>query len=304
MWFEALEEIGEKPIMSYCIHSSSDQKIEWIELPHKSYDGFGGLFYLAETVDPGVIVDYKLTERKLSIWLKIKSIFIYAHEGNIRKTNWINFSPLKDGENTRKIIELNSYTINKIKAQAKKEKVSLQIYLLKHFDRFISEVFLEPSQERWWMLPINMRKIEDKHSRGNHSSYISLQISDSTSSRQIQEIFISKLKNGAQWVPWFFMHVFSFIGIESIKKILLNYENNNHSWAGIFTYLDFTINNDINGYFKDKKIIGVAPVTKAHSIACDVIKTETEISICLHFHKGHDLILIEKFLTKFNHFLD
>jgi hypothetical protein len=67
--------------------------------------------------------------------------------------------------------------------------------------------------------------------------------------------------------------------------------------------LDYSIKNDTGGHFAGKRIIGVAPVTKAHSIACDIMKTNTGVSICLHFHCGHDQILVEKFLTKFKTFI-
>lgn len=303
IWFEALEEIGEKPIMSYCIHSPYKGEIKWIDLPHKTYDGFGGIFYLAASIDQNVVIDYKLAEKKLSILKKIKSIFLYANEGNYRKTIWKNFNPKGSGESIKKIIDLNSYKLEELQKAAKKEKVTLNIFLLKHFDQLMADTFLLPNQERWWMIPVNTRTLKTKHSRSNLSSYLSLQIHEQTTYRQLQEMLIVKLKNGAYWVPLFFMKIFSFFGKPIIKKILLRYEKNTHSWAGVFTFLDYTISNDSHGYFADKSIIGVAPVTRAHSIACDVIKANNRVSICLHFHCGHDLILIENFTTKFINFL-
>lgn len=303
IWFEALEEIGEKPIMYYCIHSSSDQKVDWIELAHKDHDGFGGIFQLAADIDQQIVIDYKLVDRKLSLMQKLKALKLYLHEGNIRKTLWKNFDPHASGQNIKRIFDLGLGDLEKLQNAARKEKASFHIFMLREFDQLIAQIFLNPGQTRWWMIPINTRSMADKYSRSNHSSYISLQLTDLTSPRNLQEMLIQKLKTGAYWVPWFFMNAFSFLGKKIIKKILKNYEDNQHSWAGIFTYLDYSFTNDVAGHFKEKRIVGVAPVTKAHSIACDIIKTNNGVSVCLHFHAGHDSILVEKFLARFKTFL-
>ena len=174
LWFEALEELGERPVMSFASVDVQTNEISWCELSHKDHDGLGGIFELASQFKiKDTQIDYKLSERKRPSFIqKIKSLFKYHPESQLRHTEWKNFNRLKEGKPFRDIINFSIEEIKQIKENAKKLRCSSHIYMLHKVDSFVASELLKEGQERWWMVPVNMRTKKLKYCRENFSSYI------------------------------------------------------------------------------------------------------------------------------------
>ena len=81
---------------------------------------------------------------------------------------------------------------------------------------------------------------------------------------------------------------------KSVKKALKYFDDNDHGWTGIFTYIDYKLLG-----FKDyhKILVGIAPITKAHPISFDFFPVEGEMLLGVKMHIG--MIENEIFFKRF-----
>ena len=218
LWFEVLEELGERPNMSFASFDVTTKEVLWRELSHKDHDGLGGIFELARSFDiKDTQIDYKLSDRRPpTILEKIKALIKYHPESKLRHTNWINFKRKKNGSPFRMIMSFNKEEIEKIKILCKRNRCSSHIFFFHKVDRYISKELLVPEEERWWMVPVNMRTKETKYNRNNFSSYISTQIRDNLTPRELNKQMIEKLKGYLHYAPWFYMKIIAFLGKKNL----------------------------------------------------------------------------------------
>lgn len=284
-WFEVLEELGENHAMSFAVMNKSDRQFSWKQLPHTNLDGFGGIISLLIQMGYSYSdIDYQLVEKKSpSFTQKIKALIAYNPESKLRHTYWNNYDRLKQAQPFKAAYYFTHDEALRLKQLATQYRTSEEIYFLWKLDDYLAKNFLKPKQERWWMLPINMRSHEDKYSMENQSSYISVQIDDESLPRQIHKQIIKKIKTYTHWAAWFWMKVLSYLGKKSVKNALAYYDKNNHGWTGIYTFFSYL---PLTDKVKDKLFFGVAPVTKAHPVACNFLSVENDLLFTLNFHAG------------------
>lgn len=284
-WFEALEEIGQRPMMTFAIFDKVNKKEKWFELPHKKYDGIGGLMEFAKSEFDCNELHYPIRQqRKISFFEKIKSIFRYLPESKLFFTSWNEGGEIFE-EKYRTFIFCDDKKIEILKEKARNHRCSIQTFIHYCLDKTVNELFQKEDQIRRWMIPVNMRNEESRFVLKNLSSYVSVDIKPSTTAREIQQQLIYKLKNQFQYGAWILMILMQYLGRRFLKNTLMYYEKNNHSWTGIFTYIEYQVDEDKFYKAKNKMIFGVAPVTPAHPIACNVLNDSKNLMITYQFHK-------------------
>lgn len=284
-WFEVLEELGENHTMSFAVMDKNDKQYSWKQLPHSNLDGFGGVISLLSEMGFNYKdIDYQLIEKKSPNFIqKIKALIAYHPESKLRHTHWQKYDRLNLNNPYKAVYYFSSSETQKLKNLASDNRTSVEIFFLWKLDEFLAKNFLMPSQERWWMLPVNMRSLENKYSLENQSSYISVQISDESKPREIHKLIIKKIKTYTHWAPWFWMQVMSFLGKKTVMNALNYFDKNNHGWTGIYTYFSYL---PLTDKVKDKLFFGVAPVTKAHPVACNFLAVEDDMLFTVNFHAG------------------
>lgn len=288
LWFEVLTQLGEDSRSSYALFSLTQQdedNLNWYQFPHEDSDGFGGVFRLGETLGfkPEEIQYHIGKSHRPSFFQKIKALISYHPESKLRHTNWKEFDRRKEGTPYKSCIFFSPEVVKEIQTKALREGVKPYFYILKRIDEYISKNLMNEEGERWWMFPVNMRTTQSKYSGKNHSSYISLQLTDYISLSQIKDQFVLKLKNYTHWAAWFWMKLFQRMGRKAVENALNYYDSNDHGWAGTFSFLEYNMANE---KFKDDILFGVAPVTRAHPFSCDLFKVNDHLVLGLKSHQG------------------
>jgi hypothetical protein len=271
-WFEVLEELGERPMMSFATYNKINNQVDWWELPHKEFDGYGGVFHLAKSLDISPEeIDVKVSGlRRPSFLEKIKALIKYHPESKLRQTLWKSFDRKREGVPYKGHLYFSQLEVDEIKKRAKQERSSIHLFILSKLDHYISKNFLQEGEERWWMIPINMREDKLANLDENYSSYISAQITNKSTCRDINKQLIGKMKGFTHWAAWFWMRLFQYLGKKTIHKALSYFDQNEHGWTGVFTFFEYKfIGSESNPKVKEKLFFGMAPVTKAHPFACD-----------------------------------
>jgi hypothetical protein len=282
--FSALRKLGEHPWMKFALLEKSSRQLSWFELPHTEFDGMGGSLYITKQFPGKISIDYDVGQRTPpSLWKKLTAILCYLPETKLRKECWQHYHRQDPSRSYKVVIHLDQDGVKKIKEDARISRSHLQNYILKRLDRVVSnQLQSNNSQERWWMLPINMRENKNKFSQKNWTSYISMPIENGESERNIQQIMIGKLKAYEQWGAWFVMRLLSRLGSTISYRCMEYYDRNHHEWCGIFTYQKYRNLLENNQW----SILGIAPITKAHPIACNVIEDDNSLVIASQMHHG------------------
>lgn len=305
LWFTVLEEFGENHTMNFGELSPEDNHVSWTKLSHCEFDGIGGILeILNQKGFSSEVFDYQVSPiRSPNFFEKIKALIAYNPESKLRHTYFKNYDRTISGEPSRIYHYFTEQEVEVLREKAKLQKTNISLYFLSSLDSVLNEEFLTPNQERWWMLPYNMRQASQKYHKENLSSYISVQISNETSAREINIQILKKIKSFTHWAAWFWMKFLAKLGKKAVINALNHYDKNNHGWMGIYTYLNYSLKKDAT--IKDHLFFGVAPVTKAHPISCNLINSDERYIFCLNLHPGlkidSDLIdekKLEKLKTK------
>ncbi len=254
---------------------------DWWYLSHQSYDGLGGVLHLMREFGPDVDISYNFTPRQpLTLRQKWNALKEYIPESQLRKTNWNQYiRELPLTEAPKWYVLLSEEEMNQLSSLAKAQRSSVQAYILYRLDHFISHELMN-EKERWWMIPFSMRTKNQVFSTQNHTSYFGVALKSEDTPRSVQQKMIDRIKANTAWAAWFWLEFLAFFGKGLIRVAEQYYDKNEHTWTGTFTFLDYHSDQPDYHWF------GIAPITKAHPVACNVVKRKKSLVIATQIHPG------------------
>src|SRR3989339_78527 len=236
IWTSVLGNFGEFTEIFF----AKDNQTVWMS--HEKYDGVGAFAKLLREsgLRVGVLFDISAKlQRPLTIFQKSWAIFLYLKDSFPRKTFWKKEQLEVVGKKlSPAMLAFSLEETLQIKQQAKQKGVSLNSWLLFHLDQIVSQELLAKNQEKWWLIPCNMRpyvvKVPDT---GNHASYVVAKIAAKDGPKEIHQKVKKMLSNNYHWGAWYVFQISRWIKIIGMKMIFSNYYRNNHSWVGTLSNL-------------------------------------------------------------------
>lgn len=220
-----------------------DAEPRWFEQPHDRFDGMSGLASLlrAQGFDVGKLP--VLRSDRFTFWRSMRGFFAFLPALKIQKRRWqqfdgarpVSFRPVEERTAWQLLTQEQTRTI--IEA-AKSAGVTVNTYLLFHLDAAVSARLTQPSSERRWMIPVNLRGAVTRHAEdAPHMSFLAVDMDRDESVGQIQAQIDALKARAYHWGAWVALHAGNVIGAQGMRRDVVMREKKEHGWTGIFSNL-------------------------------------------------------------------
>ncbi len=208
-WFAAAEELGEYIGIRFGHLSPGAEEPEWIFLPHKDFDGIGGL---AEILRKRGAVLPRLAQIKHPAppsWLSLARIAPKFFKPK-RPLKWVALEgePMVSTNSTppRAVAWhlFDEASTTQVRRACRKRGVTVNSFLIKHLTKAIRPFLQDESSVVPWMVPVNLRgKIVRGRDTTNYSSYIGVKVRSYETVDDIHHNIYAALGRGEHWANWY-----------------------------------------------------------------------------------------------------
>lgn len=243
----------------------------WTTYPHEDQDGILALKRACKTLAIDFEQESLSQTEKPSFFNHCRGLFYFLLFSKKHKTNW-KHRKLKSnsGPTSLEICKFSFDETQIISESAKKNKVSLNSYLLWALGQAIDPLFENESVRRW-LIPVDMRRrlsLDQAKIEMNRSSYIIIDTLLSDSAAKVHALVKLALSRFMHWGGWKIAtwgeKVSPFLGrtltLNLMKLFWKLNHSNQHTWAGIFSNLGAWKSSDLAGFFFCPPVISSQPI--------------------------------------------
>lgn len=295
LWYSLLErEHGEYMGIRFGRASLSSGEVEWMDLPHRLYDGVGGLWelqrrcYGADGAAPMPAPRERHRPGQLGSW----GLFLrFAARPQPRAAPWLSFDPawrgsspersrpsslswcVLDPEQTRALIE-----------RARSMGVSVTSLLLCGLGRaIVPSLDLTRGPVRW-VVPVNMRgAITREPATANHSAYVYAETPPRGSVQDIERSLRISLDREDHFAAWHGFTLGSALGTWGLGRVIEAGFRYGPTWIGVFSNLGvWPERADSHG--RDETWIFCPPVPRNQPLGAGVLTWHGRMSLALQAH--------------------
>lgn len=217
-WFVACEELDEFIGIRFGHLPEGADQPDWFFLPHKDFDGIGGLAELLR--QRGAILP-KLAQVKHPSppsWMAlVRTIPRFLKAKNPLKFGPMEGEPRPSTKNTPPSAMawhlFDETATTQIRRACRKRGVTVNSFLIKHLTKAVRPSLQDESSVMPWMVPVNLRgKILRGRDTTNYSSYVGVKVRTYETVVDIHRNIYESLGRGEHWANWYAYHSAHLLG--------------------------------------------------------------------------------------------
>jgi hypothetical protein len=233
-WFPILEAKGEFVQIAFGSLLPGAANPAWNYLPHRDFDGAGGLAHLT-----GITLPVATKRYVPSFWRRLLGFFHYLRVSKMKEVVWKTYRPSLRGK--RSEIAWATFTLEEtrgLEAEAKSSGVSLNTFLLQKIDRVLSREWTRPGTARRWLIPVDMRgSVHRDPPHSNHASYVSVSLTDGLDADAVARLVRHEIRRESQWGAWAVLNSGRWIGRSGMRRMMDSLRARELCWMGTFSNL-------------------------------------------------------------------
>jgi hypothetical protein len=208
-WFAAAEDLGEFIGIRFGHLPPGSEQLEWIFLRHTDFDGIGGLAELLRRRGATVPRLQQIKHASPpSVMALVRAVPKYL--GPRRHLEWLPVPgeprPSTNAQPPPAVAwhVFEEKTTMQIRRVCRKERVTVNSFLLKHLAKAVRPFLRDQSALIPWMIPVNLRgKVTRDTEFENHSSYVSVRVGAYETVYDVHRNIYAALASGEHWANWF-----------------------------------------------------------------------------------------------------
>ncbi len=308
MWFEVRNDMGISDTMNIGPMDKSSGSVSWHHFSHAAMDGVGGVSsilreqgYPCKELPKGSDRD----EPSFFQLLRKKNPNKDIHPKNIK---WkLNYPVGNDNSAAISTCYFDTETTNRIKRNAKLNKVALSTFALWALNKSISKNLLEANQSYYWFYPVNLRgAVSTDTDTGNFSSGVNVCVENNIKPRSLQQNIRQKLQSKEYWMTWKLAHIGKYIGKKGIKYLYKSMSTKNF-YAGSFSFLGaWPLPDDDNPPQDPQQVwVSCGIGTKNYPVSTGIMEWHGQLSLGLKLHPwiADNGSITQKCLSDWQHYL-
>ncbi len=287
MWFEVRNDIGISDTMNIGPMEKNTGSVSWHHFPHAVMDGVGGVSSILREQGYPCKELPKGKDREEPGFFKLlfkPNRNKDTHPKNIKWKN--NYPSGNDNSAPISTCYFDVQTTQKIKRNARLNKVALSSFALWALNKSISKNLLQESQNYYWFYPVNLRgAVSTDTDTGNFSSGVNVCVHNHIKPRTLQLSIRQKLQSKEYWMTWKLAHIGKYIGKTGIKYLYQSMSAKNF-YAGSFSFLGaWPLVDDVNPPQDPQQVwVSCGIGTKNYPVSTGIMEWHGQLSLGLKLH--------------------
>lgn len=220
MWFRARLRHGIRDDMSFGVLDPHSGKIDWHVLPHRRFDGLGGLAHLLRSwgLDPELP---ELAEKRPPSWWRLLLAMLAWRDPDVPPPRWRTAVVRNDPAVPERVVDwFDRAETEMIRRKAREQNVSVTVLLLWTLHQVVTRNLLREGTRGDWLLPVNMRgPVRLASDEMNHSSGFYLPVDGEWSPTALREEIRTTLRARRHWAGWRLARIGRLVGQWGVNHI-------------------------------------------------------------------------------------
>lgn len=282
--FRELEALGERAAMRFARVAGG--AVEWVDVPHCSYDGIGGLAELlrARGVDVGPLPTLALTRRPgllRTLWAALRHDPGGERRALVRWSRFDGAARPTGAASPPALRLLDEDDTARLEGRARAAGASPNSLLLAALDATTASLVREPAPGLW-LMPVNMRgAVASTRDTANHSSFLPVTVAPGAPAEAVHAEVRRLLAAQVHWAAWAQAVVLPrwVSGPRYTKFVQTYHARPGHPWRGAFS--------NLGRWDQDAGADGWAvcpPVAKTVPLAAAAVTCRGRLALTLDLH--------------------
>jgi hypothetical protein len=268
--------------------TEQSEEVEWHFVSHCDCDGIGGFARLLR--ERGAMIP-ELPKTRHPFGGLIGSLWQLwrarrEDKGCADRTDWENPTSLCTSVSKAVAWHLFSEAeTDTIRERCRRDKVTINSFLLKHLDQAIRPEIRRPDLKIPWMIPVNLRgDINHTDDTENHVSCIFAQVGPFDSTKEIQGDVLRRLGRGEHRANFFYLGLGRFLGHRTKVKLLT--KDRSRAVGNIGAFSNLGIWDPEKNILTDDSWLFCPPVVTGQLLGAGCVTFQNRLSLAIQGHYG------------------
>lgn len=283
--FSVLERLGERVAITFGRVRGAE--VEWVDVPHATFDGVGGLAHVLRA--RGLRVDRLPTLARPGRPGLLRRLWALCKDptgDKLPPVAWKTFDPTRrpGGAAARPAFRLLSAE-RSARLAAETPGASANSVLLAALDRALAPRLVAGEAPSTWMVPVNMRGgVSLPRDTQNTSAYLPVRVRRGATAQDVHTEVKALLAGHAHWAVWLLVGLARWSSSGTFAKLITKYyERPGHPFVGAFSNLgewplDSAPEDDADGW------VFTPPVLKTIPLAAGALTWRGRLGLALRAH--------------------